>query len=244
MIRKETINGVYTISGIDSSSQLEAFYNEVVADNIEKYVGISPTGRRFKFDPVKKEGVLLPEDELFAINPNYIPTVPVEETIAEIAEQPIEAAVPVVEAPIEPVVEAIPAVENWISTDTTNVPVEQPAEPVYEEAEIVNDQAELISELNRENAHLQEVIKELTDKNTELTDKNAVLNEALNQNERDLSEVRRAKLDCDVVIEQLKAENHDLHNKADIIAPEVKTYTIDDLFAIGAELGYKVMLTK
>lgn len=243
MIRKETINGVYTISGIDSSSQLEAFYNEVVADNIEKYVGISPTGRRFKFDPVKKEGVLLPEDELFAINPSYIPTAPVEETIAEIAEQPIEAEVPVVEAPIEPVV-AAPVVENWVAAEPVEVPVEQPAEPVYEEAEIVNDQAELISELNRENAHLQEVIKELTDKNAELTDKNAVLNEALNQNERDLSEVRRAKLDCDVVIEQLKAENHDLHNKADIISPEVKTYTIDDLFAIGAELGYKVMLTK
>lgn len=97
------IDDVYAIIGIESSSQLEEFYKEVVLDNHEKYVGITTEGRRFGFDPVTHVGVVLHDGETYAINPKYHKPVTAEDVHVEVAEPEVSPMTITPGVPIEPI---------------------------------------------------------------------------------------------------------------------------------------------
>ena len=107
MLRKEMVGDVYTIIGIESSTQLGEFYNEVVHDNYEKYVGITTEGRRFSYDPIRCAGAVLPDGQLYAINPKYH---------APVTEQTIH---------IEPETLDIEPVSVEVGADVQDIPVEE-----------------------------------------------------------------------------------------------------------------------
>ena len=101
------VGDVYTIIGIESSTQLGEFYNEVVHDNYEKYVGITTEGRRFSYDPIRCAGAVLPDAQLYAINATYHAPV-TEETIH-----------------IEPETLDIEPVSVEVGADVQDIPVEE-----------------------------------------------------------------------------------------------------------------------
>ena len=158
-MEKRMINDVYTIEGIDSTSQLVAFYKEVVDKNIEKYVGITTQGIKFKLDNTGERAVQLKPNEEYGLNPMYRKTEvePIEEIMEEL-DQP--------EVVVEPIEEVI-AAEEQVDKPIVNE-VEAPAEKVIDEVEsVVNAVAtnkatnEEFEQLQIENAQLSEKCSDL-----------------------------------------------------------------------------------
>ena len=140
MLRKEMIDDVYAIIGIESSSQLEEFYKEVVLDNHEKYVGITTEGRRFGFDPVTRVGVVLHDGETYAINPKYHKPVTVEDVHVEVPEPEVSPMTITPGEPIEPI--QVQEVQDAVVQEEPT-----PVEEVDKYAELQLQISELTSQL-------------------------------------------------------------------------------------------------
>lgn len=140
MLRKEMIDDVYAIIGIESSSQLEEFYKEVVLDNHEKYVGITTEGRRFGFDPVMHVGVVLHDGETYAINPKYHKPVTVEDVHVEVPEPEVSPMTITPGEPIEPI--QVQEVQDAVVQEEPT-----PVEEVDKYAELQLQISELTSQL-------------------------------------------------------------------------------------------------
>ena len=140
MLRKEMIDDVYAIIGIESSSQLEEFYKEAVLDNHEKYVGITTEGRRFGFDPVTHVGVVLHDGETYAINPKYHKPVTVEDVHVEVPEPEVSPMTITPGEPIEPI--QVQEVQDAVVQEEPT-----PVEEVDKYAELQLQISELTSQL-------------------------------------------------------------------------------------------------
>lgn len=70
-ITMEMEGDVHVIKNVTGTKQLREFYNQVVKNNWEKYVGITTQGIRYGFSSDKNSAVRLPDGQLFAYNPNY-----------------------------------------------------------------------------------------------------------------------------------------------------------------------------
>lgn len=140
MLRKEMIDDVYAIIGIESSSQLEEFYKEVVLDNHEKYVGITTEGRRFGFDPVTHVGVVLHDGETYAINPKYHKPVTAEDVHVEVPEPEVSPMTITPGEPIEPI--QVQEVQDAVVQEEPT-----PVEEVDKYAELQLQISELTSQL-------------------------------------------------------------------------------------------------
>lgn len=221
-MEKRMINDVYVIEGIDSTSQLVAFYKEVVDKNIEKYVGITTQGIKFKLDPSGEKAVQLKPNEEYALNPMYrkIEVIPIEQVMENIDESTVE---------LESIDEVVQEAQNDDIKESVEVEPVDTTEKDIEIAQLTEKVTILTQEVNlhKERAEQAESREELLkQRNEELV------------SEISTKDMRIASLDGDVA--ELK-EQLELKNSQETVA---ELFTLDELLEHLKQLGYEAFIKK
>lgn len=233
MIRKELIGDVYTIFGIDSSSQLAEFYKEVVRENYEKYVGISTENRKFKYDPQRNSGVALEAGETYALNPEYHETEvkPIDELMQE---QNVEVAEPVAVTPEEPVPEVTKVVET-IQMQPIELRNPQKEQAVVEE----KSEVDIIKEQNIELGHKLDAAQErISDLCSELS----LAKERAEVAEREAKELREDRIAMTNRLEELNAQLASIPEPSEEIKSAQAALSEKELLQALKDLGYEATI--
>jgi hypothetical protein len=233
MIRKELIGDVYTIFGIDSSSQLAEFYKEVVRENYEKYVGISTENRKFKYDPQRNSGVALEPGETYALNPEYhvAEVTPIDELMQE---QNVEVAEPVAVTPEEPVPEVTKVVET-IQMQPIELRNPQKEQAIVEE----KSEMDIIKEQNTELGHKLDAAQErISDLCSELS----LAKERAEVAEREAKELREDRIAMTNRLEELNAQLANIPEPSEEIKSAQTALSEKELLQALKDLGYEATI--
>lgn len=159
--RIEIVDDVAILKDVTANAEIQALYEYVKEQNIEKYVAIDRNGNRYMANNVGGN-IRLPGPEDVGLNPYYKPS-------AE---------------PVEPAIESVPEEkfseeeEEQGAEPITDQPAEEPEIPLNEEVEIaaggpaekdemlkqLGERDKVIEELKTEITHLQNEIKRLKEK--------------------------------------------------------------------------------
>lgn len=271
-MEKKMIDGVYTITGITSTSQVREFYKEVVAQNIEKYVAVTTQNIKFKFNPVSDCAVMLSEDEQFAINPSYrkIEVEPLDklvedaekmdesETEIEKSEEDVEISADKEDttadnslAKTESVFESEPKeeIEESAASEETVIEESEPIEDVVvDENESHTDDPNFApvvdtEQLEADNQKLTVLVNELEEK-VKLAEERAI--EAENQTQYAQKHCKDLEDELTTVNAKCEEQSLEIKQLRNMIPNEedVRSLSVEKLFDDAAALGYKILLTK
>ena len=233
MIRKELIGDVYTIFGIDSSSQLAEFYKEVVRENYKKYVGISTENRKFRYDPQRNSGVALETGETYALNPEYHETEikPIDELMQE---QNVEVAEPATVIPEEPVPEVTKVVET-IQMQPIELRNPQQEQAVVEE----KSELDIVKEQNTELGHKLDAAQERI---SELCSELSLAKERAEVAEREAKELREDRIAMTNRLEELNTQLANINESPEEIKSAQTTLSEKELLQALKDLGYEATI--
>ena len=224
-MEKKFIGDVYTITGIDSTSQLKAFFKEVVEKNIEKYVGITVQGIKFKLDNSGEKALQLLPNEEYAVNPHYrkIEVTPTEELVEEVETASVETVEELIEQDEEVIQQEIDVEQPTESKECDNCT--QLALQLEEHEKTIEANNNTIDELKVELAQQTELCSKLSSENN------------LNKERAEQAEL---------IVEQQKERINELQNELEqcSVEQQAEPTTLESLLYQLKELGYTAYVTK
>lgn len=218
---------VHVIKNVTGTKQLREFYNTVVKNNWEKYVGITTQGIRYGFSSEKNAAVRLSDTEKFAINPNFRAS-KVENRIAEKKEEVN------VEAKAE---EVKPAEAAEVK------PAEQPAQATINYEQLFKQEQNKIRQLQQSLNAVNTQLRTQSERAAFAEKQMTPLMEAKTINEGRINELTNELTKKTEQLAVVTAENEALKKNAQVTA-DYSTLSTDALIKLLADKGYKVTISK
>ena len=218
---------VHVIKNVTGTKQLREFYNTVVKNNWEKYVGITTQGIRYGFSSEKNAAVRLSDTEKFAVNPNFRAS-KVENRIAEKKEEVK------VEAKAE---EVKPAEAAEVK------PAEQPAQATINYEQLFKQEQNKIRQLQQSLNAVNTQLRTQSERAAFAEKQMTPLMEAKTINEGRINELTNELTKKTEQLAVVTAENEALKKNAQVTA-DYSTLSTDALIKLLADKGYKVTISK
>lgn len=218
---------VHVIKNVTGTKQLREFYNTVVKNNWEKYVGITTQGIRYGFSSEKNAAVRLSDTEKFALNPNFRAS-KVENRIAEKKEEVR------VEAKAE---EVKPAEAVEVK------PAEQPAQATINYEQLFKQEQNKIRQLQQSLNAVNTQLRTQSERAAFAEKQMTPLMEAKTINEGRINELTNELTKKTEQLAVVTAENEALKKNAQVTA-DYSTLSTDALIKLLADKGYKVTISK
>ena len=243
---------VHVIRNVTGTKQLREFYNQVVKNNWEKYVGITTQGIRYGFSSEKNSAVRLPDGQSFAYNPNYRTSKVTktekaaiqDETVAQEEAKTSDIAIP-------PVEEVSTPEEPKSQESSLEIPAE--TQEVKEEVDVVNtevDYKHLYTLEQNKSKQLQQSIAALQNQLRTQTERASYA-------EKQLTSMMQLKVTHEGIVTELKKEISSRDEELKTLRETVKAYesegksttsvsdlSTDALMKLLTDKGYKVTISK
>ena len=240
-MEKKMVGEVYTLTGIDSTSQIRAFYKEVVEGNYEKYVAISVQNIKFKFNNETDKAEMLKPNEEFALNPMYrkVEVTPIDELVSEHIET----------AEITEVSDVQEVSNDKETENTSNETIDEEIvhtddvtdktvilEQKYKDLEILYKESQKNSAFEKEKAENAE--QQLAYAKQAIEQRN----ETIKKLETELADITVQKEDLNKQYEQLLEVREG--NKNEFTEDDCEPVTIDTIIESAKSLGYEIFFKK
>lgn len=223
---------VHVIKNVTGTKQLREFYNTVVKNNWEKYVGITTQGIRYGFSSEKNAAVRLSDTEKFAVNPNFRAS-KVENRIAEKKE----------EAKVEVKAEEVKT-EEAKPVETAEVkPAEQPPQATINYEQLFKQEQNKIRQLQQSLNAVNNQLRTQSERAAFAEKQMTPLMEAKTINEGRINELTNELTKKTEQLAVVTAENEALKKNAQVTA-DYSTLSTDALIKLLADKGYKVTISK
>lgn len=226
---------VHVIKNVTGTKQLREFYNTVVKNNWEKYVGITTQGIRYGFSSEKNAAVRLSDTEKFALNPNFRAS-KVENRIAEKKEEVK------VEAKAEEVKPAEAAEVKPVETAEVK-PAEQLAQVTINYEQLFKQEQNKIRQLQQSLNALNTQLRTQSERAAFAEKQMTPLMEAKTINEGRINELTNELTKKTEQLAVVTAENEALKKNAQVTA-DYSTLSTDALIKLLVDKGYKVTISK
>lgn len=224
---------VHVIKNVTGTKQLREFYNTVVKNNWEKYVGITTQGIRYGFSSEKNAAVRLSDTEKFAVNPNFRAS-KIENRIAEKKEEEVK-----VEAKAEEV-----KAEEVKPVEAAEVkPAEQPAQATINYEQLFKQEQNKIRQLQQSLNAVNNQLRTQSERAAFAEKQMTPLMEAKTINEGRINELTNELTKKTEQLAVVTAENEALKKNAQVTA-DYSTLSTDALIKLLADKGYKVTISK
>ena len=223
---------VHVIKNVTGTKQLREFYNTVVKNNWEKYVGITTQGIRYGFSSEKNAAVRLSDTEKFAVNPNFRAS-KVENRIAEKKE----------EVKVEAKAEEVKASEAKPVETVEVKPVEQPAQATINYEQLFKQEQNKIRQLQQSLNAVNTQLRTQSERAAFAEKQMTPLMEAKTINEGRIHELTEELTKKTEQLAVVTAENEALKTNAQVTA-DYSTLSTDALIKLLADKGYKVTISK
>lgn len=218
---------VHVIKNVTGTKQLREFYNTVVKNNWEKYVGITTQGIRYGFSSEKNAAVRLSDTEKFALNPNFRAS-KVENRIAEKKE----------EVKVEAKAEEVKPVEA-----AEVKPAEQPAQATINYEQLFKQEQNKIRQLQQSLNAVNTQLRTQSERAAFAEKQMTPLMEAKTINEGRINELTNELTKKTEQLAVVTAENEALKKNAQVTA-DYSTLSTDALIKLLVDKGYKVTISK
>lgn len=223
---------VHVIKNVTGTKQLREFYNTVVKNNWEKYVGITTQGIRYGFSSEKNAAVRLSDTEKFAVNPNFRAS-KVENRIAEKKE----------EVKVEAKAEEVKAAEAKPVETVEAKPVEQPAQTTINYEQLFKQEQNKIRQLQQSLNAVNTQLRTQSERAAFAEKQMTPLMEAKTINEGRINELTNELTKKAEQLAVVTAENEALKKNAQVTA-DYSTLSTDALIKLLVDKGYKVTISK
>lgn len=223
---------VHVIKNVTGTKQLREFYNTVVKNNWEKYVGITTQGIRYGFSSEKNAAVRLSDTEKFAVNPNFRAS-KVENRIAEKKE----------EVKVETKAEAVKTTETKSVEAAEVKSAEQPAQETINYEQLFKQEQNKIRQLQQSLNAVNTQLRTQSERAAFAEKQMTPLMEAKTINEGRINELTNELTKKTEQLAVVTAENEALKKNAQVTA-DYSTLSTDALIKLLADKGYKVTISK
>ena len=223
---------VHVIKNVTGTKQLREFYNTVVKNNWEKYVGITTQGIRYGFSSEKNAAVRLSDTEKFAINPNFRAS-KIENRIAEKKE----------DVKVEEKAKEVKAAEAKPVETIEAKPVEQPAQATINYEQLFKQEQNKIRQLQQSLNAVNTQLRTQSERAAFAEKQMTPLMEAKTINEGRINELTNELTKKTEQLAVVTAENEALKKNAQVTA-DYSTLSTDALIKLLADKGYKVTISK
>ena len=247
---------VHVLKNITGTKQLRDFYNQVVRNNWEKYVGITTQGIRYGFNSDKNSAIRLPDAQMFAYNPNYRSSKITEDTKKAVQAETVAQE----EAKSETSVTEKPAKEKTVVNTVESKPQEkkeevkqkEPEQKVEDKQEVkpVDYHALFVQEQNKTKqlqqslAALQVQVRTQSERATLAESQITKLMQSKVSSEGAFTQAKTDLASKDNKIAELTAEVEKLRKATQSAQDSAAALSTDALIKLLADKGYKVTISK
>lgn len=216
-ITMEMEGDVHVIKNVTGTKQLREFYNQVVKNNWEKYVGITTQGIRYGFSSEKNSAVRLADSEMFAINPNY--------RSSKVTKEEAEAV----------------KAETVATEEAKTMQAEQPKQEEIKPATVESQPAVIAHDVDYKSLYTQQQNKnkQIEQSLVALQNQLKVQTERANYAEKEVTKLMESKVANEGNITKLEETIRDKENQLATMSSELESAKKEG----GAEVSYEALTT-